>query len=278
MDYGDMVTWHQAQRADVTIATIQMPPAEAVHFGVAEINRDYRVCGFEEKPKHGNPVRSVFDPSMISASMGIYVFSTKVLCEELLADAADPASSHDFGKDILPRCLNRRRVLAYDFVDINAKAARYWRDVGTLDSYYEANMDLIAVSPEFNLYDTRWPIRMRAIQAPPAKFVFAVEGKRMGIAIDSIVSPGVIVSGGRVNKSVLAPFVRVNSYSEVDDSILMPGVNVGRYSRIRRAIVDEGVVLPENSRVGFNPEEDRSRGWLVTDSGITVVPSRPSEP
>lgn len=138
-------------------------------------------------------------------------------------------------------------------------------------------MDLIAVSPEFNLYDTRWPIRMRAIQAPPAKFVFAVEGKRMGIAIDSIVAPGVIVSGGRVNRSVLAPFVRVNSYSEVDDSILMPGVNVGRYSRIRRAIVDEGVVLPENSRVGFDPEEDRSKGWLVTDSGITVVPARPSE-
>jgi glucose-1-phosphate adenylyltransferase len=273
MDYGDMITWHKAQRAEVTIATIQMPPADAIHFGVAEINRDYRVCGFEEKPKHGNPVRSVFDPAMISASMGIYVFSTKVLIEELVADAADPNSTHDFGKDILPKCLNLRRVLAYDFVDINAKAARYWRDVGTLDAYYEANMDLIAVSPEFNLYDTRWPIRMRAIQAPPAKFVFAVEGQRMGIAIDSIVSPGVIVSGGRVNRSVLAPFVRVNSYSEVDDSILMPGVNVGRYSRIRRAIVDEDVVLPENSRVGFDPAEDRQLGRVVTDSGITIVPS-----
>jgi glucose-1-phosphate adenylyltransferase len=145
--------------------------------------------------------------------------------------------------------------------------------VGTLDAYYEANMDLIAVSPEFNLYDTKWPIRMRAIQAPPAKFVFALEGKRMGVATDSIVSPGVIVSGGRVNRSVVAPFVRVNSYSDVEDSILMPRVNVGRYSRVRRAILDEDVVLPENSRVGFDPEEDRRLGRVVTESGITVVPS-----
>jgi glucose-1-phosphate adenylyltransferase len=273
MDYADMIDWHQSRGADITISTIQVPPADAVHFGVAEIDADCRIRGFEEKPKHGNPVRSVFDDSMISASMGIYVFSTKVLVEELLADAADPDSSHDFGKDILPKCLERRRVLAWDFVDINAKAARYWRDVGTLDAYYEANMDLVAVSPEFNLYDTKWPIRMRAIQAPPAKFVFAVEGQRMGIAIDSIVAPGVIVSGGRVNRSVLAPFVRVNSYSEVEDSIVMPRVNVGRYSRIRRAILDEDVVLPENSRVGFDPDADRAKGWLVTESGITVVPS-----
>jgi glucose-1-phosphate adenylyltransferase len=271
MDYGDMVTWHNSQRADITIATIQVNPAEACRFGVAQIDRGYRVYGFEEKPKHGNPVRSVFDENMISASMGIYVFSTQVLIDELQADAQDPDSSHDFGKDILPKCLDRRRVVAYDFIDINAKAARYWRDVGTLDSYYDANMDLIAVSPEFNLYDTRWPIRMRAIQAPPAKFVFAVEGQRMGVASDSIVSPGVIVSGGRVNRSVLAPFVRVNSYSEVEESILMPRAIVGRYSRVRRAIIDADVVLPENSRVGFDPEEDRRLGRVVTDTGITVV-------
>jgi len=271
MDYGDMIAWHNAERADITIATIQMPPAEASRFGVAQIDRGYRVYGFEEKPKHGNPVRSVFDPEMISASMGIYVFSTQVLIEELRANAEDPNSSHDFGKDILPKCLERRRVVAYDFVDINAKAARYWRDVGTLDSYYDANMDLIAVSPEFNLYDTRWPIRMRAIQAPPAKFVFALEGQRMGMASDSIVSPGVIVSGGRVNRSVLAPFVRVNSYSEVEESILMPRAIVGRYSRVRRAIIDADVVLPENSRVGFDPDEDRRLGRVVTESGITVV-------
>jgi len=273
MDYGDMIDWHAAKGADITIATTQIDPAEAGRFGVAQIDHGYRVYGFEEKPRHGNPVRSVFNPDTISASMGIYVFSTKVLIDELLADAEDPNSSHDFGRDILPKCLERRRVVAYDFNDINAKAARYWRDVGTLDAYYEANMDLIAVSPEFNLYDTRWPIRMRAIQAPPAKFVFAVEGQRMGVASDSIVSPGCIVSGGRVNRSVLGPFVRVNSYSEIDDSIIMPRARIGRYSRVRRAILDEDVVLPENSRVGFDPDEDRALGRVVTESGITVVAS-----
>jgi glucose-1-phosphate adenylyltransferase len=205
--------------------------------------------------------------------MGIYIFNTNVLLEELLTDAEDPNSSHDFGKDVLPNALSRRRVVAYNFIDMNAKAARYWRDVGTIDAFYEANMDLVAVSPEFNLYDTRWPIRSRAIQAPPAKFVFAQEGQRMGIATDSIVSPGCIVSGGRVNRSVLSPFVRVNSYCEIEDSILMPNVRVGRYSRVRRAILDEFVVLPEGSRVGFDAEEDRSLGRVVTDSGVTVVPS-----
>jgi glucose-1-phosphate adenylyltransferase len=145
--------------------------------------------------------------------------------------------------------------------------------VGTLDAYYEANMDLVAVSPEFNLYDQRWPIRTRAFQAPPAKFVFAQEGQRMGLAVDSIVSPGCIVSGGRVTRSVLAPFVRVNSYCEIDASILMPRVTVGRYSRVRRAILGEDVVLEENSRVGFDRDEDRAKGRVVTDSGITIVPS-----
>jgi glucose-1-phosphate adenylyltransferase len=273
MDYGDMIEWHSAKDADITIATIQVDPGEAGRFGVAQIDHDYRVYGFEEKPKHGNPVRSVFNPEMISASMGIYVFSTKVLIDELLADAEDENSAHDFGRDVLPKCLQRRRVVAYDFNDINASAARYWRDVGTLDAYYEANMDLIAVSPEFNLYDTRWPIRMRAIQAPPAKFVFAVEGQRIGVATDSIVAPGCIISGGRVNRSVLGPFVRINSYSEIDDSIVMPRARIGRYSRVRRAILDENVVLPENSRIGFDREEDRALGRVVTDSGITVVAS-----
>jgi glucose-1-phosphate adenylyltransferase len=273
MDYGDMLAWHKAKRADITIATIQISPAEADRFGVAQIDSDYRIYGFEEKPKHGNPVRSAFDPDMISASMGIYIFTTKTLIEELRADAEDSGSSHDFGKDILPRCLNHRRVVAYDFVDINAKLARYWRDVGTIDALYEANMDLISVTPELNLYDTHWPVRMRPIQAPPAKFVFADEGQRMGTAIDSMVSPGCIVSGARIRRSVLAPFVRVNSYCEVDDSIVMPNVIIGRYSRVRRAIIDHGVVLPENSNVGLDAVADRAKGWLVTDSGITVVPS-----
>jgi glucose-1-phosphate adenylyltransferase len=205
--------------------------------------------------------------------MGIYIFDTNVLIEELIADAACPASSHDFGRDILPNCLGRRRVVAWDFLDMNRKSALYWRDVGTLDAYYEANMDLVAVSPEFNLYDERWPVRTRALPAPPAKFVFAQEGQRMGVATDSIVSPGCIVSGGRVNRSILSPFARVNSYCEVEESILLPRANIGRYSRIRRAIVGEDVDLPENSRVGFDAAEDRAQGRVVTESGITVVPS-----
>src|SRR5580700_2207320 len=274
MNYQDMMSWHRSKGADITLATIQVRPGDAPRFGIAEIEPDYRVGGFEEKPAHGNPTRSVFDPAMVSASMGIYLFSTQVLIDELNADSEDPYSSHDFGKDILPKCLDRRRVVAWDFLDINAKAARYWRDVGTLDAYYEANMDLVAVSPEFNLYDQRWPIRTRAFQAPPAKFVFAQEGQRMGLAVDSIVSPGCIVSGGRVTHSVLAPFVRVNSYCEVDESILMPRVTVGRYSRVRRAILGEDVVLEENSRVGFDRDEDRAKGRVVTESGITVVPSQ----
>ena len=273
MNYQDMVSWHREKDADITIATIRVAPEEARQFGVAQIEKDYRITGFEEKPQHGNPTPSAFDPQMVSASMGIYVFKTDVLIRALIADAEDAVSSHDFGKNVLPRCLKNRRVVAWDFHDINAKAALYWRDVGTLDAYYEANMDLVSVSPEFNLYDQKWPIRSRALIAPPAKFVFAQEGQRMGLAVDSIVSPGCIVSGGRVNRCVMAPFVRVNSYCDVSHSILMPHVTVGRYSRVERAILDEYVVLPEHSRVGVDPEEDRALGRLVTESGITVVPS-----
>ena len=277
MNYLQMVQWHLKQNADITLATIQMPPEEATRFGVCKIERDYRVTGFEEKPQHGNPQRSVFNPEMISASMGIYIFNPEMLRNELARDASDPNSSHDFGKDIIPKCLGRARVIAYDFIDMNAKAARYWRDVGTLDAYYEANMDLVAVTPEFNLYDQRWPIRTRSMQQPPAKFVFAQEGLRMGVAIDSIVSAGCIVSGGRVNLSVLSPGVRVHSYCEIERSILMPNVDVGRHSKIRNAILDTGAILPEGSRVGFDANEDRANGFVVTDGGVTVVPGPSTE-
>jgi glucose-1-phosphate adenylyltransferase len=273
MNYQDMISWHESKHADITIATLQVRPEEAFRFGVAQINADYVISGFEEKPQHGAPFRSVFDHSMVSASMGIYVFNRQVLIDELRVDAEDPNSSHDFGKDVIPRCLARRRVVAWDFKDINAKAARYWRDVGTLDSFYEANMDLIEVTPEFNLYDQNWPIRTRTFQAPPAKFVFAYEGNRMGLAVDSMVSPGCIISGGRVKRCVLGPFVRVHSYCEIDQSILMPRVTIGRYSRVRKAIIDEDVSLPPNSRVGFDADDDRAHGYVVTESGITVVPS-----
>jgi glucose-1-phosphate adenylyltransferase len=271
MNYREMLDWHRQQNADVTIATIQVPPAEAGRFGITEIGPDYRIVGFEEKPQHGNPARSRFDPNMVSASMGIYLFDTKLLLETLHEDSQIADSAHDFGKDIIPRLLHKARVTAYDFRDLNAKQSRYWRDVGTLDAYYEANMDLVEVLPEFNLYDQSWPIRTHLTQQPPAKFVFAQEGRRMGLAVDSVVSAGCIVSGGRVLHSVLSPAVRVNSYCEVEYSILMPGSEIGRYSRIRRAIVNTGVKVPESSVIGFDLEQDRAKGYHVTEGGIVVV-------
>lgn len=271
MDYRSMFEQHRRHRADITIATTQVLPEEAARFGIAQISEDHRVIGFEEKPRHGNPVRSVFNPSMLSASMGVYIFNADVLVQLLREDAEIPGSSHDFGTDVIPRCLRDRRVVAYDFVDINAKQSRYWRDVGTLDAYYEANMDLVDVTPLLNLYDSRWPIRTRMPQQPPAKFVFAQEGRRMGVAIDSIVSSGCIVSGGRVMRSILSPGVRVHSYCEIEYSILMPNVQIGRYSRVRRAIIDTNVRVPESSVIGFDADEDRNNGYYITEGGIVVV-------
>jgi glucose-1-phosphate adenylyltransferase len=272
MDYTEMINWHRMYDAEVTIGTLQVEPGEAKRLGVVDIDpATYAIRGFEEKPQHGAPARSAFDPSMVSASMGIYVFNTGVLAEALRQDAEDPDSDHDFGKNVLPKLIGQRRVVAYDFRDLNAKKVRYWRDVGTIDAYYEANMDLVSVSPEFNLYDTAWPVRTRMPQAPPAKFVFAQEGRRMGVATDSIVSPGVIISGGRVHQSVLSPGVRVNSYCEVESSILLDNVTVGRYSRIRRAIIDRGVNLPEGTVIGEDHEADRAAGHHVTEGGVVVV-------
>ena len=273
MNYREMVDWHRLHHADITIATIQMPPQEADRFGITDIDRDHRIVSFEEKPRHGHPARSIFNPEVVSASMGIYVFDTEVLLRLLKEDSLYPASSHDFAKDVIPAALHNYRVVAYDFRDINDKQARYWRDVGTIDALYEANMDLVAVTPEFNLYDQKWPVRTRVVQAPPAKFVFAQEGRRMGVAVDSIVCAGCIISGGRVVRSVLSTGVRVNSYCEVEYSILMPNVTIGRKSRIRRAIIDTGVQIPESSLIGYGAEEDRAHGYTVTDSGIVVVPS-----
>ncbi|MEK7405566.1 MAG: glucose-1-phosphate adenylyltransferase [Acidobacteriota bacterium] len=271
MDYGEMLDRHRDHKAEITLATLQVPPEEAGRFGIVEIDPDYRVIGFEEKPQHDHPARSVFNPAMVSASMGVYVFNTEVLVLALTEDAADAGSSHDFGRDVLPRCVDKCRVVAYDFVDLNKKAARYWRDVGTIDAYYEANMDLVAVSPEFNLYDREWPLRTRALHQPPAKFVFAQEGRRMGVAIDSIVSPGCIVSGGRVVRSVLSPGVHIHSYCEVESSILMHNADIGRYSRLRRAIVTDNVAVPDNSVIGYDLERDRANGHHVSDGGVVVV-------
>ena len=278
MNYGDMIDWHQRNRADVTIATIQVAPEQASRFGVCEIASDFRIVGFEEKPSHGRPTRSFFNPEMVSASMGIYIFKTEALLRALREDSEDASSTHDFGKDVIPRLLGSARVVAYNFVDMNGKEALYWRDVGTIDAYYEANMDLVSVLPEFNLYDQRWPVRTGVAQHPPAKFVFAQEGRRMGVALDSIVCAGCIISGGRVIRSVLSPGVRVNSYCEVEYSILMPKVEIGRYSRVRRAIIGDSVKIPESSSVGFDADADRAAGYTVTESGIVVAPSQEYRP
>jgi glucose-1-phosphate adenylyltransferase len=201
--------------------------------------------------------------------MGIYIFNTKLLIPILIADAEDPTSTHDFGRDILPKVLAKYRVFAYNFEDENKQGPQYWRDVGTLDAYYEANMDLVSVSPVFNLYDAAWPLRTWQQQYPPAKFVFA-DPERMGISLDSIVASGCVISGGRVDRSVLGLDVRVNSYSHVDNSIIFNHVNVGRYSRIRNAIIDRHVTLPERTEIGYDEQADRQR-FHVSDNGVVVV-------
>jgi glucose-1-phosphate adenylyltransferase len=268
MNYGLMQKQHKESGADVTLATIQIDPGEVSRFGVVDADADHRINGFEEKPKE-TALRSPYNPEKVSASMGIYLFNTDVLIPALLKDAEEPNSSHDFGKDILPKMVKDYRVYSFDFVDENQKEAQYWRDVGTLEAYYEANMDIVAVSPVFNLYDDHWPIRTHQRQYPPAKFVFAESG-RTGTALDSIVSAGTIISGSTVRNSVVSPDVRVNSYSEIDSSILFSHVNVGRHCRIRRAIIDRDVHIPEGTTIGYDPEADRQR-YFVTESGITVV-------
>jgi len=268
MNYERMLKQHRDSGSDVTLATILMDPSESYRFGVVEIDRDSRITGFLEKPQQTD-IRSPYDPTKISGSMGIYIFNTDVLIPVLLKDAEDPDSSHDFGKDILPKMVDEYRVYSFNFVDENKKEALYWRDVGTLEAFYEANMDIVSVSPVFNLYDSEWPIRTHQRQYPPAKFVFAEPG-RMGQALDSIVSSGCIISGGTVKGSVLSPDVRVNSYTEVDSSILFTHANVGRHCRIRRAILDRDVHVPEGTTIGYDVEADRQR-YFVTDTGITVV-------
>ena len=269
MDYAEMFRFHREHNADATVAAIETPRTSATSFGIVEVDSDGRIVGFEEKPEDPKPLPG--RPDIAFASMGIYLFNTKTLLEYLKSDALHD-TAHDFGRNIIPQMMKTTRVCAYNFKDENKKEAKYWRDVGTIDAYWEANMDLVSVDPLLNLYDKTWPIRTYQAQNPPAKFVFAQENKggRLGIALDSIVSHGSIVSGGRVQNSVLSPNVRVNSYSEVYDSILMENVDIGRHSRIRRAIIDKDVVIPAETEIGYNLENDRKR-YHVTDSGIVVI-------
>ena len=268
MNYQKMLEQHVDSGADVTVATIEMDAAAAAgNFGVLETDANWRVVGFEEKPLH--PKTSPVHPGKCNASMGVYLFSTQLLVPILIDDAENTASAHDFGKDIIPRIIAKYRIFAYNFRDENKKETSYWRDVGTIDAYHEANMDLVAVTPVFNLYDKSWPLHSWQQQYPPAKFVFA-DPQRMGIALDSIVAGGSIISGGRVSKSVIGYDVRVNSYAEVEDSIIFNHVNIGRHSRIRRAIIDRHVELPEGTVIGHDLEADRTR-YSVSDNGIVVV-------
>jgi glucose-1-phosphate adenylyltransferase len=268
MNYGLMLDHHNDAGADVTLATLPIRPDEVSRFGVVEVSRTGEVVGFQEKPKT-TTLRSPFNPSMVDASMGIYLFNTDVLLPALMKDAEDPNSKHDFGHNILPGILGRYKISAYNFVDENKQNALYWRDVGTLEAYFDANMDVASVSPIFNLYDKAWPMRTRQRQYPPAKFVFGEPG-RTGMAINSVISAGCIISGAVVRNSVLSQDVRVNSYAEVESSIIFTHVDIGRHCRIRRAIIDRDVHLPEGTVIGYDREEDR-RNYFVTQSGLTVV-------
>jgi glucose-1-phosphate adenylyltransferase len=269
MNYQKLVDAHIANQADMTVGALRATRQEAARaFGVLQVDAEGRVIGFEEKPADPRPIPD--DPDHCLASMGIYVFTARFLFEELCRDATRRGSRHDFGGDVIPAIIDTNRVFAYPFMDENRKREAYWRDVGTLDAYYEANMDLVSVDPQLNMYDDQWPIRTYQPNLPPAKFVFAGDQRR-GHAVDSIVCPGTIVSGGRVERSILSSGVRVNSFAVVEDSILFANVDVGRHAKIRRAIVEKNVSIPPGVEIGYDADLDRSRGFNVTAYGITII-------
>jgi len=272
MDISQMMEYHRRNRADLTVASLEVSPEDAARFGVLSVDEDLKVMSFVEKPQ--NPPRIPGRHSCF-ASMGNYIFSTKKLVE-VLQEGKRHHEDLDFGKHIIPLMLARGdKIFAYSFFDndvpdMEPNERGYWKDVGTLDTYYEANMDLINVSPQLNLYNLSWPILTNQGNLPPAKTIFDNEDRR-GINIDSLVCGGCITSGGTVRRSILGPCSKINSYALVEDSILFDNVQVGRHAKIRRAIIDENIVIPEGMEIGFDHEEDRLRGCIVTDSGIVVV-------
>ena len=270
MNYRLMLQYHRESKADLTIGVVPVPIEEGHDVGVIRVDAQNTVIGFEEKPKEPRPIPG--DPKHCYGSMGIYIFDRRALEEELSEDATKE-TAHDFGKNIIPQMIAKgnRRIMAYQFVDMNKKEALYWRDVGTLDAYYESNIDLVQVTPHFNIYDREWPIRTYQLQYPPAKFVFNQKvDNRRGIAVDSLVSDGCIISGGSVKRSILSPNVRVHSYSDVEDSLLFEGVEVGRHAKVKNAIIDKHVKIMPNATVGYDKELDRKR-FTVTPKGIVVV-------
>ena len=272
MNYQALIDAHETSGADVTVGALPVPREEAAEFVTMEVDASGRVRGFREKVADPPPYTA--DPTRALASMGIYCFSADFLLEQLRLDADDRGSRHDFGHDLLPRLVNTHGVQAFPFRDENRKRDAYWRDVGTLDAYYEANMYLVEVDPQLNLYDELWPIRTHHPAYPPPKFVFAEEGPeaRRGEATDSLVCPGAILSGGRVHRSIIGPGVRINSYAKIEESIISEGVDIGRHAVIRRAIIDKAVRVPPGIAVGVDPEEDTARGLTVSPDGVTVVP------
>jgi len=267
MDYQKMIAFHLANRADLTVAAIRMDQRLSREFGVIEVDRDGRIIGFEEKPEKPRTIPG--DPQGILASMGVYVFNTEILVRRLIEDARSE-STHDFGKDIIPAMIGKDQLFAFDFRQGDQGGTGYWRDVGTIDAYFEANMDLVSVTPQLNLYDPQWPILTYQPPYPPAKTVLIEKG-RVGTALNSIISNGCIISGGSVKRSILSPNVMVHSYAEIEDSIILEGVDVGRFAKIRKTIIDKEVQIPQRMEIGYHLDEDAKR-FTVTASGIVVVP------
>ena len=269
MDYGSMIAHHVAHDADITVGCIEVPLEQASAFGVMSVDEGARITRFCEKPEHPEPIPD--NEGVALASMGIYVFRSRFLFEALQADRRDPNSSHDFGRDVLPAAIAGRKVFAYPFVDAKSGRSLYWRDVGTVDAFWQANLELVDITPELNLYDAEWPIWTYQEQLPPAKFVFDDEGRR-GMAVDSMVSGGCLISGASVRRSLLFSNARVHSYSQLDQCVVLPDVEVGRNVRIRKAIIDKGCVIPPDTVIGENPEEDARRFHITPQGVVLVVP------
>ncbi|WP_020209590.1 glucose-1-phosphate adenylyltransferase [Gilvimarinus chinensis] len=267
MDYGTMIGAHVESGADITVGCIEVPCAEASAFGVMAVDEDYQIVKFKEKPAHPESIPG--KPGIALASMGIYVFSTDVLFNELENDSSVEGSSHDFGKDIIPSLLNKRKVQAFPFKDPVSGGEAYWRDVGTVDALWQSNLELTGITPELDLYDAEWPIWTYQEHVPPAKFIFDDSGRR-GMAVDSMVAGGCIVSGATVRHSLLFPRVRVNSYSEITDSVLFPSVEIGRNCKIKKALIDRSCVIPPDTVIGFDEAADRER-FYVSPGGVVLV-------
>jgi glucose-1-phosphate adenylyltransferase len=267
MDYGPMIGFHVEKEADITVGVVEVPLDRAREFGVVAVDESNRVLNFLEKPQDPPPMPG--RPDIALASMGIYVFNPRLLERMLRADADNPGSAHDFGRNIIPEAIDKLRVYAYPFEDVRTKAQNYWRDVGTVDAYYDANLELVRVSPELNIYDEQWPIWTYQEQLPPAKFVFD-DPDRRGCAIDSMVSGGCIISGSRVSNSLLFSSVRVQDHSTIDRAVVLPRVRIGEHCVIRNAVLDEGSVVPDGTQIGVDSQADRER-FYVSENGVTLV-------